>query len=86
MDPYLFEFDVSRRKAEARVAKGGAFPHAFASLVCMRNAALKTNGESLLLASVRGSLDFPIVAKQMSRLFDPCGGAPNKMFWRRQAV
>ena len=86
MEPYLFEFDVLRRKAEARVAKGGAFPHAFVSLVCVQNAALKTYGKSLLLASVRGSLGFPIVAKQMSRLFDPCGGVPNKMFWRRQAV
>ena len=86
MELHLFEFDVSRRKAEARVAKGGAFPDAFASLLRMQNAALKTNGKSLLLASVQGSLDFPTVAKQMRRLFDPCGGVPSKMFWRRQDV
>ena len=86
MEPYLFEFDVSRRKAGARVAKGGAPPDAFASLLCVQNAALETNGKALLLASVQGSLDFPIMAKQMRRLFDPCRGVPRKMFWRRQDV
>ena len=40
----------------------------------MQNAAQSKSGKSLLLASVQGSLGIPIVAKQMRRLFEPCGG------------
>ena len=73
MERALLEFDVLRRKAGARVVIGGALPGASASILRMQNAALSKNGKWLLLASVRGSLDFPIVARRMRRLSDPCG-------------
>ena len=74
MERYLLEFDALRRKAKSRVVMGGAFPDAFVSILCMQNAALSRRGKSTSPASVQGSSDFPIAAKQMRRLFDPCGG------------
>ena len=80
MERYLPEFDGLRRKEEARVIMGGAFPDASVSILRMQNAALSRNGKSLSLASVQRSLDFPTVAKQMRPLCEPRGGSA------RQAV
>ena len=55
------------------MAAGGAFPDGSVSILWMRNAALSRNEKSLLLAGVRGRLDFRNAAKQMRRFFDPCG-------------
>ena len=38
MDTYLMEFDILRRKAEARMIKGGGFPDGIASVPSARNA------------------------------------------------
>ena len=73
MRRYHLEFEVLRREAGSRVVTGGAFPDGCVSILHMQNAALPGTEKSLLLASVQGSLDFPIVAKQVRRPFDPCG-------------
>ena len=52
---YLLEYDVLRRKAEARAIAGRESPDACASALFSRNAALSKNDKSLLLAIVRGS-------------------------------
>ena len=36
---------------------------------------LSKNEKSLILASAQGSLDYPLVAKRMSQISQPCGGA-----------
>ena len=74
MERRLPEFDVSRRKAEARGIMGRTFPEGFASISRMQNSALSRTGKSLLLASVKVSLDVPIVARRMRRLSNPRGG------------
>ena len=56
---YPSEFDVLRRKAEARLVMGRAFPDAFASNLRMESAALSKREKSLLLASVHGVVGFP---------------------------
>ena len=48
MDAYLMEFEVLRKKAEARVVIGGWFPDEFASMLCMHNASVSENLESLV--------------------------------------
>ena len=53
---------------------GEAFPDAFAFILRIQNAAPSKHEESLLLASVPGSSDFPIAAKQMRPSYEPCGG------------
>ena len=73
MGRYPLELDVLPRKAQAGEIAGGPFPDGCASIVRMQNAALSRSGKSLLLASVKGSLSFPIPATLMRRLFDPCG-------------
>ena len=60
MARYLLEFGKLRRKAEARVMVRSAFPDRFASILCVQNAALSQNEKSPLLASVQGSLAFPV--------------------------
>ena len=70
----LLEFDVLRRKAEARVVTGWSHPHGHVSSVRMQIAAASRNEKSLLLASAQGSSGFLSAAKQMRRLFEPCGG------------
>ena len=70
----ILECDVFRRKAEARAVIGGAFPDGSASVLRMQNAALSRVDKSLFLASVCGPADFPLGAKWMRRLPDPCGG------------
>ena len=71
---YLLEFDVTRGEAEGRAIMGGAFPDGFVSILRMRNSSLSRTEKSLLLAGAQGSLGLPLVAKQMLRSFDPCGG------------
>ena len=75
---YVLEFDVLRRMAEARAMMGGAFPDASVFVLCVQNASQSKNGKSLLPASVQGSLDFSIVAKQMRHIFEPRGGVAQK--------
>ena len=70
---YLLELEVLRRRAEARDAIGGPFPDAYVPILRMQNAALSRNEKLLLLASVHWSLDFPIAATQMRRLFKTSG-------------
>ena len=53
---------------------GTSFPFGSVSVLRMQNGAPPRNGKSLLPASGQGSSDFPIAARQKSRLFDPCGG------------
>ena len=53
---------------------GGSFPDEFVSILRMQDAAVSRNEKSIPLASVQDSLDSHIAAKQMSRLFEPCGG------------
>ena len=68
-DRYLLEFDVLRRKADARVVMGGAFPDSCVSILSMQDAAPSRYGKLLLLASVKESLDFPFDEVQI-----PWGG------------
>ena len=44
MDAYMLEFDMLRRRAEARLALGTGFPDECASVLCMENASLTNNG------------------------------------------
>ena len=71
MERYLPEFDILRRKAEARAEMKGAFPDGSVSILRMPNAALSRAEKSLLLESGQWSLHFPVVARRMRRLSDP---------------
>ena len=73
MEYRLLDVGVFRRKAGARVIRGGASPGGAVSILCTQNAALPRAEKSFLLAIVEGSLVCPFVAEQMRRLFDPCG-------------
>ena len=77
MDTYLLESDISRQKAEARMAMGAGFPDEFASVLCMQNASLSKNERQLVIASVGASLSFAQVAAQMRRLFGNIGSSRN---------
>ena len=50
-DAYVMEFDVLRKKAEARMAMGRGFPDDFVSILRMLNASLSESGKSRALAS-----------------------------------
>ena len=52
---------------------GRAFAEIFASVLCMQKAPLPRAEKSLLLASVHGDLGIAADARQMRRLFGPCG-------------
>ena len=52
MDTYSIEFDILRQQAAARALMGSGFPDEFAPVLCVRNAALSTNGKTLALASL----------------------------------
>ena len=78
MGRYPLEFDVLRRKAEARVGVGGAPPDRFASILRMQNAGLSRNGKSLLPASVQRLSDLPLATKQMRRALNPCSRPARK--------
>ena len=54
---------------------GAGFPDAFASVLCMQNAALDTNEKTLVLSSLGNTLAFAQESAQMRRLFGPCGYA-----------
>ena len=43
MDTYIIEFEMLRRKAEARMVMGPGFLVEFVSVLCMRNGALPKN-------------------------------------------
>ena len=75
IDARLVEFDVLRRKAKSKMQMRAALPKAFVSALCMQHAALSRSGKSLVSASPQCLLGFPTVARQMGRLFGPCGGA-----------
>ena len=47
---YLTEFELPRRKAEAKIVLGGGSPPEFVPIVSTRNATLPTDRESLVLA------------------------------------
>ena len=70
MECYLLEFDVLRRKAEARMITGRAFLDGSVSILRMQIAALSRTEKAILPVSVRGSSDFPTAAEQMCRLSD----------------
>ena len=74
LERYLREFDVLPRKAEANVVMGGAFLAGFVSILEKQSTAPSKTEKSLLFAGVQGSVESPITAKQMRRLFDPCVG------------
>ena len=74
MDTYLMEFDVTREKAETRMATGSGFPDEFASVLRTHNA-VPENGKSLEPASIRRNPTFPEVSSRMRRLFGPRGSA-----------
>ena len=75
----LLEFDGLRRKGEALVITGWPFPHGFVSILPMRMRPCRD------AASARGPSGFPIAAKQMRRVFEPCGSKKSgKMFSRRR--
>ena len=59
---YQLEFDILRRKAEARVVMGGAFLDGSESILRMQNAAPSRAERSLPSASAQESVDFPTEA------------------------
>ena len=71
---HLPDSDILRRIADPTMVMGGAFLGGTVSILHMQDAALLRDEKSLLLASVRGSLDLPFAAKQMCRLRGPFGG------------
>ena len=71
----LRKFDISRRRADARVQGKTAFPEAPGSVRCMQRAPPSRTEKSLLSARVQGALSSPVAAEQMRRLLDPRGGA-----------
>ena len=54
---------------------GGALAEAVASILSMRNASLSKSENSSFLARIQGNIGFLAAAKQMRRLFRPCGRA-----------
>ena len=77
MDTYLLEFDMLRRRAEARFATGTGFPDEFAFVLCMQNASLTKNEGQLVIASAGSSLTFVNVSAQMRRLWTKIGSSQN---------
>ena len=75
MERFLLEFDMPRTKSEKKILQGLQFPGSFLSILRMQNAVIPRNEKSLVMASVRGSLDYPLVAKQMRQVSQPRGGA-----------
>ena len=75
MAAYLMGFDMLRRRAEARMIMGSGAPDEFVSALCMQNAALTQNGQTLVLASLGNALALQSVSAQMRRLSGPCGYA-----------
>ena len=78
MDVFPLEFDSFRRRVEPHMKLSGSSPEAFASILCTQNAALPRQGKSLVLASAKGGLGFPDVAKQIGRLSRPLRGAAHQ--------
>ena len=57
---------------------GGGFPEEFVSILCMRNASLSKNEQSLALASIQGALALTAAAEQMRHHFESCGSAARR--------
>ena len=55
--------------------EGRGLTGAFASVLWMQNASVSRSEDPLILANVQSNLAFHIAAKQIRRLFGPCGGA-----------
>ena len=75
MGTYLLEFDMLRRKAEARMLIGSGFPDECVSALRTQNASLSENEKTLAPASFLNALSFAGVSAQMCRLFGPRGYA-----------
>ena len=78
MDTFLLEFDILRRKAEARMSVRAGDPDEF--FVCTLHAKCVSleNERQLAMASVRSSLSHAHAAAQMRRLFGNIGSARNQ--------
>ena len=57
---------------------GGAVPGSFVPILLARNAPLPRPVESPVMASAQGNLGIAAAARQMRRLFGPCGGADRR--------
>ena len=57
------------------MAIGSGRPDEFAPMLCVQNAPLSKNGESLALASIQNTVASPLVANRMRRLFGLFGNA-----------
>ena len=69
MGAYLLEFDVPGNAAEERMATGGGPPWEYFSIPRIHYATLSKNEKSSVTASVKGTLAFAGLAKQMRRIF-----------------
>ena len=65
----------SAARRNRRCRRVGGAPEAFAPALRMQNGSLPKSEKSLVLSSIQAYMAFPVVAKQMSRLFWPRGGA-----------
>ena len=55
------------------MAMEGGFPDEFVPILRMQHAPLPENGKSLVLDIIQIMLAFSVAARQMRRLFGPCG-------------
>ena len=68
---YLMEFDMLRRKAEARTIMGSGFPDSFVSALCAQGVALTKNVKTLVLTTLGNSSASQSDSAQMRRSSGP---------------
>ena len=67
LDDYLAQFQLARRRAEARL------PMARLSSLCIHYAGIAPNQKSMVTASTRGDLSLVAAKRHMRRSLGPCG-------------
>ena len=70
---YLTQFEIARRKAEARLPNGGGFPEAFLSVLRIHKAGLAMNQKFMVLTSTCVDTDLDVEMRHMRRILGPRG-------------
>ena len=74
LDEYLSRFEMTRRRAEARLPNNGIFPDIMLSSLRLRHVRLTPNQNSAILSSTGGDPSLETTKRQMRRISQPCGG------------
>ena len=74
-DTYIMEFEMLRRKAEARMVMGFGYRDEFAAVLCMQHAGQTKDEKIMALARFGNTLASPQAPPHVRRPFGPCGYA-----------